>query len=134
MSQDIASIALHGEERHLLVERSVARNHRSLLNVFDHVPEREVGLWLAWCLHRNVGLCLRGELGGEGLRVNHKRCTRNGSGVVLLWHEFLNVEGRVLLGLVRLKRNWIEILGHVWLLGLAVNEDFVVEVVNGRGT
>jgi hypothetical protein len=134
MSQDMALVALHREERHLLVKRSVTGDHRSLLNVFDHVPEREVGLWLAWCLHRNVDWSLRGELGGERLRMNHKRCSRNGSGVVLLWHEFLNVKGRVLLGHVRLKSNWVEILGHAWLLGLAVNEDFVVEIINGRGT
>lgn len=134
MPHDIALVTLHRKERHLLVERSVPRDHRSLLNVFDHVPEWEVGLWLAWCLHRNVGLCLRRELGSERLRMNHKRCGRNGSCVMLLWHEFLNVESRVLLWHVRLKRNWVEILGHVWLLGLAVDEDFVVEIVNGRST
>jgi hypothetical protein len=47
------------------MERGVIWYHRGLLNVFDYIPEWEVGLGLAWSLHRNVGLRLSERLGRE---------------------------------------------------------------------
>jgi hypothetical protein len=60
-----ASVSLTRKEGDLLMERGVIWYHRGLLNVFDYIPEWEVGLGLAWSLHRNVGLRLSERLGRE---------------------------------------------------------------------
>lgn len=58
--------------------------------------------------------------------MDHDRSRGHGSCVMLLWHEFLNVESRGPFSHVGFIGNGVHILGNIRLVRLAVNEHFVV--------
>lgn len=107
-------------------------HQRHLLDIFDHIPQRKIGLGLAWsllhgrkgCLNRNGNL-----LAVHGL-LRHGRMNGNRSGVLLLGHEFLTMVDGVmrpgLLGLIGLSR--VLLVRRSLLLLL---DKLLIKVING---